>query len=286
MLNRHCHRGVALIQVLLLSAILSMMALQFTLSSRQQVSIATDLQNKMQAEVKLRELESKLLFKLLTLSRNDIDNISQQDEIGKLWNFYGKPFQVAPGESVAIQDVNGLLSVYGGGNASELEDYLVFVGETPQQAKSIVSNIKYWQGLERDQYTTQTGSAIRGNYLLNVSELKSISGINDSLYSKLAPVVTTLQNVLYNPMTAPLPVLQVQLSPDVFAEVASLRNQGLLTKQRFTELTQIEENDSITFVPGRRLNIELAVTIGSSVAKREFTVYLRPENQFPVVWFQ
>ncbi|GIU49875.1 hypothetical protein TUM4438_34420 [Shewanella sairae] len=286
MLNRYCQHGVALIQVLLLTAILSMMALQFTLSSRQQVTTATDLQNKMQAEVKLRTLESKLLFKLLTLSRNDVDDISKQDEIGKLWNFYGKPFSVGSGETVTIQDVNGLLSVYGGSNAAELEAYLVLVGASPQQAKSIVSNIKYWQGLDRDQYTTQTGNTVRGNYLLNVAELNSITGIDDALYQKLAPVVTTLQNILFNPITAPLPVLQVQLAPNVYEEVASLRSQGLLTKQRFTELTQIEENDSITFVPGRRLNIEITASVGSSVAKREFTVYLRPENQFPVVWFQ
>ncbi|WP_394146919.1 general secretion pathway protein GspK [Shewanella atlantica] len=280
-------RGVALIQVLLLTAILSMMALQFTLSSRQQVTIATELQNRMEAEVKLRTLESKLLFTLLSLSKNDADRaLQQEDEIGRLWNFYGKPFAVSDGATVSIQDLNGLLSVYGANNAQQIEEFLIFLGKQPQEAKSITSNLKYWQGYDRDQFTTMNNREVRGNYLLNVAELKKIDGIDDKLYEQLSPVVTTLQNLLFNPMTAPLPLLQAMLSPEICSEVANLRKEGRLTRKRFSELTQIEEGDTITFIPGRRLQIELTVAVGTSVAKRKFIAYLRPENRFPVVWFQ
>lgn len=280
-------RGVALIQVLLLTAILSMMALQFTLSSRQQVTIATDLQNKMQAEIKLRTLESRLLFTLLTLSKNDADRaLLQEDEIGRVWNFYGKPFAVSEVATVSIQDLNGLLSVYGANNSKQLEEFLVFLGKQPQEAKSIASNLTYWQGYDRDQFTTMDEANVRGNYLLSVGELKNIDGIDEPLYQQLSPVVTTLQNLLFNPMTAPLPLLQAKLSPEIYSEVADLRREGKLTRKRFSELTQIEEGDSITFVPGRRLQIELVVTVGGAVAKRRFIAYLRPENRFPVVWFQ
>lgn len=280
-------QGVALIQVLLLTAILSMMALQFTLSSRQQVTIATDLQNKMDAEIKLRTLESQLLFSLLTLSKNPADvELQQQDAIGRKWNFYGKPFALSEDATVSIQDINGLLSVYGANNSQQLQEFLIFLGRQPQEAKSIISNLHYWQGYDRDQFTTMEEAEVRGNYLLSVAELKSIEGIDDGLYRHLSPVVTTLQNVMFNPMTAPLPLLQARLSPEIFIEVARLRQEGRLTRQRFSELTQIEEGDTITFVPGRRLQVELTVRVGTSVAKRRFICYLRPENQFPVVWFQ
>lgn len=280
-------QGVALIQVLLLTAILSMMALQFTLSSRQQVAIATDLQNKMEAEIKLRTLESRLLFTLLTLSKNDADSaLQQEDEIGRVWNFYGKPFAVLDDATASIQDVNGLLSVYGVSNSQELKQYLTFLGKQPQEANTIISNLHYWQGFERDPFTTMSGSQVRGNYLLSVGELRSIDGIDNELYRQLSPVITTLQNLLFNPLTAPLPLLQAKLSTEIYTEVASLRREGKLTRQRFSELTQIEEGDSITFVPGRRLQIELTVTVGTSVAKRRFIAYLRPENRFPIVWFQ
>lgn len=264
-----------------------MMALQFTLSSRQQVMIATDLQNKMLAEIKLRTLESKLLFTLLTLSKNDADRaLHQENKIGQLWNFYGKPFAVSDDATVSIQDLNGLLSVYGTNQSLELQEYLLFLGKSTQEAKSIISNLKYWQGFDRDQFTTMDESIVRGNYLLSVGELKTVAGIDDKLYQQLSPVVTTLQNLLFNPMTAPLPLLQARLTPEIYDEVSNLRREGTLTQQRFSELTQIREGDSITFVPGRRLQIELVVTVEGSVAKRRFICYLRPENQFPVVWFQ
>ena len=163
-------RGVALIQVLLLTAILSMMALQFTLSSRQQVTIATDLQNKMQAEIKLRSLESKMLFTLLTLSKSDLDTrLAQENEIGRLWNFYGKPFSVSESETVSIQDVNGLLSVYGTTNSFELQEFLVFLGIQTQEAKTIISNLGYWQGYGKNSFTSMNKNEVRGNYLSSVS---------------------------------------------------------------------------------------------------------------------
>ncbi|QYK00283.1 type II secretion system protein GspK [Shewanella psychrotolerans] len=276
-----------MIQVLLLSAILSMMALQFTLSSRQQVTIATDLQNKIQAEIKLRNLESRLLFTLLTLSKNDVDRaLQQEDEIGRLWNFYGKPFTVSDGATVSIQDVNGLLSVYGVSNSDKLKKLLLFLGKQPQEAQIISSNLQYWQGYESNQFTTIKGNVVRGDHLLSVGELKNIDGIDDKLYRRLSPLVTRLQNVLFNPMTAPLPLLQAELSPEICMEVEKLRKEGKLTRQRFSELTQIQEGDSITFAPGMRLQIELTASVGASVAKKRFIAYLRPENRFPVVWFQ
>ncbi|GIU46059.1 type II secretion system protein GspK [Shewanella algidipiscicola] len=276
-----------MIQVLLLTAILSMMALQFTLSSRQQVTIATDLQHKIQAEVKLRTLESRLLFALLTISKNDVDRaLQQQDEIGRLWNFYGKPFTVSDGATVSIQDINGLLSVYGVHNSSQLQQLLQFLGKQPQEAQTIASNLQYWQGYESNQFTTMNGSVVRGEHILSVGELRNVDGIDDKLYQQLSPLVTTLQQLMFNPMTAPLPLLQAKLTPEIAMEVDKLRREGRLTRQRFSELTQIEEGDTIIFAPGRRLQIELTASVGTAVAKRRFIAYLRPENRFPVVWFQ
>ncbi|MGI2113426.1 general secretion pathway protein GspK [Shewanella frigidimarina] len=280
-------QGIALIQVLLLTAILSMMALHFTLSSRQQVIIATDLQNKIEAEVQMRTLESKVLFALLTLPRDEQDNSERQDSvIGRSWNFFGKPFKVANNATVSFQDINGLLSVYGTAYSAPLERLLLQFGQSSQQAKNIISNLHHWQGLDKRSVNRTENDQVRGDYLANVAELKLIAGIDDIIYEKLAPVVTTLQNVLFNPMTAPLPVLKVFMSADIAQEIERLRQQGLLTKQRFSELTQIVEDDTITFAPGRRQFININIQVGDSIVTRHMIVYIRPENQIPLVWFQ
>lgn len=280
-------QGIALIQVLLLSAILAMMALHFTLSSRQQVNIATDLQNKIDAEVQMRTLESKVLFALLTLPRSELEQDEQQSNvIGRNWNFFGKPFKATNNATVSFQDINGLLSVYGTAYSQPLERLLLQFGQSSQQAKIILSNLHHWQGLTRESFNRAKNQQVRGDYLANVAELKLIAGIDDILYEKLAPVVTTLQNVLFNPMTAPLPVLEVLMPADIAQEVERLRQEGQLTKQRFTELTQIVEDDTITFAPGRRQFINMNVQVGHSIVTRRMVVYIRPENQIPLVWFQ
>jgi len=285
MLTQSFQKGIALIQVLLLSAILSMMALHFTLSSRQQVNIANDLQDKIQAEVEMRTLESEVLFSLLTLSRNELKKSERQNNpIAVNWNFFGKPFKVGSNATVSFQDVNGMLSLYGAAYKEQLERLLLQFGLSSQEVKFIVLNLYHWQGLSTDSNTKN--SKVRGDYLINVAELKSIAGIDNNLYEKLAPLVTTLQNVLFNPMTAPLPLLKVVIPADIAQEVERLRQEGVLTKQRFTELTQIVEDESITFAPGRRQFINMNVKVGHSIVTRHLIVYIRPENQFPIVWFQ
>lgn len=129
MVNKLNQKGIALIQVLLLSAILAIMALQFTLSSRQQVRLAADFKDKISAEVALRTLESQVLMALLSLPKSpDTKTIQRQDAIGKEWNFYGEPFSVAPDTEVSIQDINGQISIYGLSNLTPFRQLLMVLG--------------------------------------------------------------------------------------------------------------------------------------------------------------
>src|SRR5690606_25772887 len=83
--------GVALIQVLFITAILSLLALHFTLTGRQQVDIAATLQDKVIAELQLASWESKLLYALLTSAGTGSEPDQQvSDDLMKSWNFYGK----------------------------------------------------------------------------------------------------------------------------------------------------------------------------------------------------
>ena len=65
-------KGVALVQVLFIAAILSLMALYFTQTSRQQINIASDLQDKVHAELLLTTWQNELLYALLTQDRKSV----------------------------------------------------------------------------------------------------------------------------------------------------------------------------------------------------------------------
>ncbi|HEX5793738.1 MAG TPA: hypothetical protein VFY01_10710 [Rheinheimera sp.] len=279
--------GVALIQVLLISTILSLMALHFTLSGRQQVQIASQMQDKVAAEAALRTLESEVLFALLTVPYGDIErDIQQQNPLSRNWNFYNKPFSHGPGNEIKLQDINGLVSLYGQSNNTQLLQLLRHLGQDQTQARRVVANLNHWQGFDGGVYTTNRNSNVRQNFLLNVAELKHIDGIDKALFNQLSDNVTTLQTFLFNPLTAPDTILQMILPAEVANEVLMLRSANTLDRYRFTELTGIQENDTLSFTPGRRIAIELTVRRGSSVAKRRTICYIRPENPFPLLWLQ
>lgn len=280
-------RGVALIQVLLISTILSLMALHFSLSGRQQVQIARMMQDKVLAEVALRTLESEMLFALLTVPYSDVEReAQQQNPLSRNWNFHGEPFSSATDNTIKLQDINGLVSLYGQSNNTLLLQLLQHLGQNQTQARQVVANLNHWQGFDGGAYTTDRNRQVRQNFLLSVNELKHIGGIDTALFQQLVDNVTPLQTFLFNPLTAPAAVLNMLLPADIASEVISLRTNGTLNRYRFIELTGIDESDTISFTPGRRIAMELAVRRGSSVAKRRTICYIRPENSFPLLWLQ
>jgi general secretion pathway protein K len=279
--------GVALIQVLLLVVLLMLMSLHFSLSSKQYVNQAISLQDKVTAEVQLKTLESEVLFALMTQSRNDISfEQAEKNAVSTAWNFYGEVFEPFSNTNVSIQDMNGLLSLYGNLNNETLEQLLIQLGQTSAQARKIVANINRWQGLEEPGLTGNSDRQMRKDFLMNVTELKHLESIDDALYKKLAPLVTNYSALVFNPMTAPIELLRGQLNNDVIEEINTLRKSNLLTRTRFIEMTQIQEDDTITFSPGRKLKLSLKVEYGSAIAKKTEVFDIRPESPLPLIWYQ
>ena len=60
-------RGVALLQALLLSMIVSLLALQLTLTARDQIETVRLLEERLQADLLTHSLEMEALFNLLTV---------------------------------------------------------------------------------------------------------------------------------------------------------------------------------------------------------------------------
>jgi general secretion pathway protein K len=279
--------GVALIQVLLLVVLLMLMSLHFSLSSKQYVNQAISLQDKVTAEVQLKTLESEVLFALMTQSRNDISfEQAEKNAVSTAWNFYGEVFEPFSNTNVSIQDMNGLLSLYGNLNNETLEQLLIQLGQTSAQARKIVANINRWQGLEERGLTGNSDRQMRKDFLMNVTELKHLESIDDALYKKLAPLVTNYSALVFNPMAAPIELLRGQLNNDVIEEINTLRKSNLLTRTRFIEMTQIQEEDTITFSPGRKLKLSLKVEYGSAIAKKTEVFDIRPESPLPLIWYQ
>ena len=277
--------GVALVQVLLITAVLMLMALQFTLSGRQQVVIATDVLSKVDAEVALRTLESRLLFSLLTQTKSsEGDLTNQEDIISEVWNFHNQEFSPYENTKIQIQGLNNLVSIYGNMNNDLLTQLIINYGKTNAEAKSIVNEIQQWQGNQTSSMVTDVENA-RGDFVNSIHELKLLPSIDDGLIAYLKKYITIYPTPSINPMLAPENVLMLFVGKDIVNEIVMLRSTGQLSRENFVELTQIFEDDTISFSPSNRMKIKLKVTHNNVVATKEMICYIRPENSFPIVWF-
>jgi general secretion pathway protein K len=278
-------KGVALVQVLFIAAILSLMAMYFTQTSRQQISIASDLQDKVQAELLLTTWQNELIYALLTQSVIDMDTAKDSDnQIARHWNFYGKAFSPVENVTMRIQDIYGLLSLSTAGGQQEFSNMLRLAGVADNQVTKVTAALEDWQGMHSEIYQSRRNDSGRNMFMQSQSELKLIPGITEEQYAELSDAVTSLPNVTFNPLTAPDFRLKALLPEDLAAKLISLREAGQLDAAAYIALTGLTDYEALSFVPGQRFVVEVSVTSGGAVAKRRFICYIRPQNQFPLIW--
>jgi general secretion pathway protein K len=105
--------GVALLQVLLLSALLSLMAIRFSESARDQLEMSRNVEGRVQAQMAAHSTFNQVIFSILSDSI-DINSSDRTKALlalpsDSLLNRYGDPVEWADGITVKIQDLNGLL---------------------------------------------------------------------------------------------------------------------------------------------------------------------------------
>jgi general secretion pathway protein K len=278
-------RGVALVQVLFITAILSLMALHFTLTSRQQVDIAATLQDKVAAELQLVSWKSELLFALLTAPTvADAVSLQPDNDMTKSWNFHGKAFTPAENVTMHIQDIEGLLSISSVGKKAQLQSVLSYLQLDAETTQRVVADLEQQQGLPSSAYRPSPQPVGRNMFIQSITELKSFSGVTPAIYDKLSKVVTRLPVVRTNPLHVPDMLLQALLPTEIADQVVMLRQNGELTAARYSRLVGIVDYENYSFVRGERLLVQIEVSYGTAVAKQYFICYIRPENQFPLIW--
>ena len=105
--------GVALLQVLLLGATMSLLAIRFTETARDQIEIAGQFEERVVAQLATHSAISEVVFLQLSTSvesrssdqADDLAVVSDRVEL----NFNGTPINWGENVTLRIQDLNGLL---------------------------------------------------------------------------------------------------------------------------------------------------------------------------------
>ena len=272
-------RGIALIQVLLISAIISVLALYLSKSAREQIAMAQLSNDRAEALLMLHSAQAEVLVALLTHYREQDPNA--RELLPRRWNFYNQPFKWQEGVEVRIQDQSGLISVQFP-EASLVKQMYRQLGYDTAQASGFIDRLLDWQDADR---LTRLNGAESGEYetgprdggITLKSELTKIKGFG--LWQQLSPSFTLYRRGPFNPTTSTYEILAGLVGVDDANEVMAARKSGFLTPARFSQITGLSENDNTIFYPGKVLEVTLTSTKHGLTLKKSLMLHLEPYAQ-------
>lgn len=285
-------QGVALIQVLLVSTIITILAISFTYTAREQINTAMAFEQRIKASQLLRTTQSKILFSLLTQS-----NFSQANELFPLsepWNFYGKPFTLSQsGQStikVILQNNAGLLP-------QQYIDWPMWrivlnnLNYTETQVQQLLGEIRDWQDRETDSWVVGNSEAtIEEDGYENRNLPIQLPQEIDRFFKDKPENLTIIKKIsMHYPMAglnlmhAPDQLLYLYFTPSEAAELIGKREENQLIKKDVMNLLGDNYNEEyFSFFPASQFTLTIQVSLHDSSFQEtiEFTTQARSNPPF------
>jgi general secretion pathway protein K len=292
--QRRSHQtGIALFQVLLITAVISVLAIQFTQTAKHQVSIANTLANRVTAQVKMKSAESELLFALLTQELATQANANAP--LTAQWNFFGEPFSTSAGVTYRIQDQNALVSLFRNNDVNLLSRAFQLLAMT--NANAFAASVIDWQdaddftlatGAERGDYQTMEGEQLQPSNmpLQTYQELAYIKGLSPNSWQEIKPFVTIRPQTYINPKLAPIPLLALHLPNNLVDTVVKLRENNQLTDQYFSSLTGLSNDEGVFFSASGSLRVQITVKVEDVEFTQSSEFEIQPYSRHPMVEYE
>ncbi|HET8816652.1 MAG TPA: hypothetical protein VFM61_04295 [Pseudidiomarina sp.] len=264
MYNRRSQQGMALFQVLLIVAIISILLLIIVANSNHAVSQAQRLQQQTQQRLALYSAINFIDQQLLTSNWALLDEENTARVLPEL-NFYGYPVTVplperrsydALGQTLELrlQNLESLISVNSPGN--ELAALLERRGVEPARAQRLVSELR--------AYTQQEQSL----HLQSIWDVQQVPEWTREDIRLVRDVVTT-RGGLPNYVHAPDALLPVLLRSGVAASISAMRASGAYDQSRYSELTNDYGDMVSNFFPGSEQRVTLTAPISGLTSERD-----------------
>ncbi len=284
-LKQQC--GVALIQVLLLSLILSVLFVSIVAAVKSDLADASKIQQRSDALVAMHSLESETLFALLTHDR--VMNTRSELDLPGRWNFWGDPLLTEHGE-VRLYDTAGLFSLY---SDAQMRYLLGLHLQNPDEINKLAMQIsaltkpKAVIPAQMMQYVkTSPEPEIRFSSMQLIDELRFVPGLEPQLYTAIAPFVTTYPLKSVNPAVMPAALMAMYVSEPTLSLILTQRSQGKLTSADFMSLSGLQFENGFNAVPSNVLQLRFTATAIGVKLHRDFVVILTPHETTPFTFWE
>jgi general secretion pathway protein K len=292
-INLTKQKGIALIQVLLISAIISILAIHFSYTARDQIAIAASLEQRVKATQLLKSAQSKIIYRLLT--EHDFSSPSDIFPNSEPWNFYNNAFVVQQSENskitVAIQDNNGLLSQHYIGSPFWTR-VLTNIGFTDSEVKAKQRVIKDWQDKDsnseilgdRESEQLDNGLNYRNQAIQLPQEIEWFFQQEPEKLNTIKQISTHYALVGFNPMHAPEALLRLYFQSDIAEVIIRQREDGSLTRQQMISILGTDYDDVLmSLFLGTQFKIATQVRFGDVTLQETLEVKIQPSESTPVL---
>lgn len=274
-------RGVALVQVLLVTAIIILLVTQLSLTAAEQVRKAQAMQDRSEAALYLHSREAAMLFTLLTEPL--LPAAGSDNPYAARWNFHGEPF-VVDGLEFTLQDQSGLLRFPISG-VFDFERLLTVLGVEPIQARQMAARLGRWLGIVQPGAVQAGDGMMRGGFggpVQYFGEMRFLTGMDEALYRRLAELMTLYPTPGFNPLTAPAPLLRMHMGDTVLAAVLDARRQGELDQNRLWQLARVSADEVVLPITGPGIGIRIEGEYKGVALRRHVVAGFSPYRGQPV----
>ena len=281
-MTRRRQGGVALVQVLLVTAIIMLLVMQLSLTAADQVKRAQALQDRSEAALYLHSREVAMLYTLLTESL--VPTQPGSNPYTARWNLHGEPF-IVDGLEFTLQDQSGLMRFPVSG-VSDFENLLAVLGRGPSEARDIAGRLADWMGIAVPGGSRADDAMMRGavgDPVQYFGELRFLAGMDEPLYRQLAELMTFYPTPGFNPLTAPEPLLRMLIPASTARAVVAARRNGELDPERLWQLTGVGADETTVIFPGPGIGIRIEGVYRDVTLQHQVIVGVQPHASQPLV---
>lgn len=288
-------QGIALIQVLLISTVISILAIHFSFTAREQVAIATAYDQRVKATQALKSAQSKIIYTLLT--QNGFEQISDVFPSSEIGNLYGKPFILEQTGNtkilVSIQDNNGLLSQQYIKSQlwTRVLDRMGLDSSYRKQKQGIIED---WQDKDKNSWllgnaepqVLENGQRYRNQAIQLPQEIAWFFEKEPVQLNMVNEISTHYSVVGFNPMNAPTQLLELYFNPQIASLIIKKREDRTLTRNEMIDLLGDNFDDVImSLFQGTRFKIIVQIDFLDVQLQETIEVQLQPNKREPFLIF-
>jgi general secretion pathway protein K len=285
--------GVALLQVLLLGAIISLLAIRFTETARDQIEIAEQFETRARAQLEAYSAINEVIFFQLSTSveprvsgKKDFFEGSAQMSGA---NFNGVDFSWSDGVSVSLQDLNGVLPqifpqhplwrrllVRKAISDEEIARYLgVWIDLQDHDLNSwVIGNV--------EPASLPTGQTYPNGMAQNDNLMRWVFSDQPGLVAELVGLSDVHGTYNTNPLNYPEALLYALFDSNIAEAFISLRDEPRVNQASLRALLPSDLWEDYIFAHNSgRLKIEVAVELGTSVWREKRIIHLRAGSEPP-----